>query len=305
MKRKIALSALLALALAACAPASPKPESVSGPPSAPSSQAEEPSESPEPEETPDWVAEGFAEGVAAYRAGELHGEAWEVFLSSQPDFVWLRQYDLWPFGYKEELYGFDADWAFLKCFPEEELPDRLTPEELWANSGRLWEFLEHCGAGVPDHLLYGSAKTPAELDIAELWFDGEQLWYRRNPPWSGELPYKTGEEETYTPLTVRSTDTTVELRRENGLVLERFPRYGYERCIPTREEVLALAEGAELVEQEGPEIQGTRCTRWDLVRPEDGAVLFTCYPAEDGSACFLPNGVDDGANLLLCPARPA
>lgn len=311
-KRFLLLTLLLALALTACTPASPEPESVSELSSVPSSQAEElPSESSEPEsdpeepeETPDWVAEGFAKGVAAYRTGELRGEEWEAFLSSQPDFVWLRQYDLWPFGYKEEYYGFDTDWAFLKYFPEEELPDRLTPEELWANSGRLWEFLDHCSAGVPDHLFYGSAKDPAVLDITELWFDGEQLWYRRNPSWSGKLPYQTGEGD-FAPLAVTETDTAVELLRENGLVLERFPRYGYERCIPAREEVLALAEGAELVEQEGPEIRETRCAQWDLVRTEDGAVLFTCYPAEDGSVCFLPNGVDPGAILLLRPADPA
>lgn len=66
------------------------------------------------------------------------------------------------------------------------------------------------------------------------------------PAWSGELPYQTDDGEQFSPLTLHETDTAVELLRENGLVLERFPRYGYERCIPTQEEVLALAEDAEL-----------------------------------------------------------
>lgn len=313
------LTLLLALTLAACAPARSEPESGSEA-SAPSSQAEEqPSEpsssvqesssepaAPEESSAPDWAAEGFAEGVTAYRSGELSGEEWQAFLESQPDFVWLRQYDLWPFGYKEGYYEFDADWAYLKFSTGEELPERLTPEELWSNQERLWEFLEHCRTGEADHLLYGSAKNPAVLDITELRFDGEQLWYRRNPAWSGELPYQTDDGEPLSPLTLHETDTAVELLRENGLVLERFPRYGYERCIPTQEEVLALAEDAELIRSDdGPEIHGIPCARWTLVRSGDGTELFTCYPARDGSACFLPNGMDPDAILLLRPASPA
>ena len=112
MKPKLLLlTLLLALTLAACAPARSEPESGSEA-SAPSSQAEEqpsvPSSSgaeshsepaaPEESSTPDWAVEGFAEGVTAYRSGELSGEEWQAFLESQPDFVWLRQYDLWPSG---------------------------------------------------------------------------------------------------------------------------------------------------------------------------------------------------------------
>lgn len=204
MKPKLLLlTLLLALTLAVCTPARSEPESGSEA-SAPSSQAEEqPSEpsssvqesssepaAPEESSAPDWAAEGFAEGVTAYRSGELSDEEWQAFLESQPDFVWLRQYDLWPFGYKEGHYEFDADWAYLKFSTGEELPERLTPEELWLNQKRLWEFLEHCRTGEADHLLYGSAKNPVVLDITELWFDGEQLWYRRNPAWSGELPIR-------------------------------------------------------------------------------------------------------------------
>ena len=104
--------------------------------------------------------------------------------------------------------------------------------------------------GVPGTLPYrGSGSSSLRLcqksggaGHHELWFDGEQLWYRRNPAWSGELPYQTDDGEQFSPLTPNETDTAVELLRENGLVLERFPRYGYERCIPTQEEVLALAE---------------------------------------------------------------
>ena len=181
------LTLLLALTLAACAPARSEPESGSEA-SAPSSQAEEqPSEpsssgqesssepaAPEESSAPDWAAEEFAEGVTAYRSGELSGEEWQAFLESQPDFVWLRQYDLWPFGYKKEgHYEFDADWAYLKFFSGEELPERLAPEELWSNQERLWEFLEHCRTGKADHLLYGSAKDPVVLNITKLWFDGE------------------------------------------------------------------------------------------------------------------------------------
>ena len=155
------LTLLLSLTLAACAPAHLEPESGSEA-SAPSSQAEEqPSEpsssvqesssepaAPEESSAPDWAAEEFAEGVTAYRSGELSGEEWQAFLESQPDFVWLRQYDLLPFGYKKEgHYEFDADWAYLKFFSGEELPERLAPEELWSNQERLWEFLEHCRTG--------------------------------------------------------------------------------------------------------------------------------------------------------------
>ena len=129
---------------------------------------------------------------------------------------------------------------------------------------------------------------------------------RRNPVWSGELPYQTDDGEQFSPLTLHETDTAVELLRENGLVLERLPRYGYERCIPTQEEVLALAEDAELIRSDdGPEIHGIPCARWTLVRSGDGTELFTCYPARDGSACFLPNGMDPDAILLLRPASPA
>ena len=220
------LTLLLALTLTACAPARSEPESGSEA-SAPSSQAEEqPSEpsssglesssepaAPEESSAPAWAAEGFAEGVTAYRSGKLSGEEWQAFLESQPDFVWLRQYDLWPFGYKEGYYEFDADWAYLKFSTGEELPERLTPEELWSNQERLWEFLEHCRTGEADHLLYGSAKNPVVLDITELWFDGEQLWYRRNPAWSGELPYQTNGGEQFSPLTLHETDTAVELLR--------------------------------------------------------------------------------------------
>ena len=111
-----------------------------------------------------------------------------------------------PFGYKEGYYEFDADWAYLKFSTGEELPERLTPEELWSNQERLWEFLEHCRTGEADHLLYGSAKNPAVLDITELRFDGEQLWYRRNPAWSGELPYQTDDGEPLSPLTLHETE---------------------------------------------------------------------------------------------------
>ena len=203
MKPKLLLlTLLLALTLAACAPARSEPESGSEA-SAPSSQAEEqPSEpassvqessaDPAGEESsaPDWAAEGFAEGVTAYRSGELSGEEWQAFLESQPDFVWLRQYDLWPFGYKEGYYEFDADWAYLKFSTGEELPERLTPEELWSNQERLWEFLEHCRTGEADHLLYGSAKNPVVLDITELWFDGGSSGTGAIPPGAGSCPIR-------------------------------------------------------------------------------------------------------------------
>ena len=171
MKPKLLLlTLLLSLTLAACAPARSEPESGSEV-SAPSSQAEElppePSSSgseshsepaaPEESSAPAWAAEGFAEGVTAYRSGELSGEEWQAFLESQPDFVWLRQYDLWPFGYKEGHYEFDADWAYLKFSSGEELPEHLTPEELWSNQ-------EACGSSwntaVPGKRIIFSTALP-------------------------------------------------------------------------------------------------------------------------------------------------
>lgn len=142
------LTLLLALTLAACTPARSEPGSGSEA-SAPSSQAEElPSEPSssgseshsdpaalEESSAPDWAAEGFAEGVTAYRSGELSDEEWQAFLESQPDFVWLRQYDLWPFGYKEGYYEFDADWAYLKFSSEEELPRTPDPRRALVEPG--------------------------------------------------------------------------------------------------------------------------------------------------------------------------
>ena len=70
--------------------------------------------------------------------------------------------------------------------------------------------------------------------------------------------------------------------------------------------MLALAEDAELIRSDdGPEIHGIPCAQWTLVRSGDGTELFTCYPARDGSACFLPNGMDPDAILLLRPVSPA
>ena len=142
----------------------------------------------------------------------------------------------WVFaGYEE----FGPDTAVL--LTHEAFPDSLDNNRVWQESGRLEQFLENLAAGTPDSLWYGDTGEPLPLLLYKLEFDGESLTRHYYPDPS--LPDGVAAEETV-PLTWEETGAAVLLREEDGEIWLVWPRYGFERFVPTEEEIAAAAGGA-------------------------------------------------------------
>ena len=220
------------------------------------------------------------EAYAALEAGEL-----SAFAAEQPDLVRLNQ-PVWP-GY--DLLG--PDTAVL--LTHEAFPDSLDNNRVWQESGRLEQFLENLAAGTPDSLWYGDTGEPLPLLLYKLEFDGESLTRHYYPDPS--LPDGVAAEETV-PLTWEETGAAVLLREEDGVIWLVWPRYGFERFVPTEEEIAAAADGAvtEQTVQNGDRGEAVLLTA-------DG---FELYLSPDGSAAYGVEQVN-GADLLLLRPRPA
>lgn len=220
------------------------------------------------------------EAYAALEAGEL-----SAFAAEQPDLVRLSQ-PVWP-GY--DLLG--PDTAVLVT--QKAFPDSLAANTVWKNSERLEEFFSNCAAGTPDSLWYGDTGEPLPLLLYKLEFDGESLTRHYYPDPS--LPDGVSTEETV-PLTLELTDTGARLREPDGTVWLVWARYGFERFVPTEEEIAAAAGGAvtEQTVQNGDRGEAVLLTA-------DG---FELYLSPDGSAAYGIEQVS-GAELLLLRPRPA
>ena len=194
----------------------------------------------------------------------------------------------WVFaGYEE----FGPDTAVL--LTHKAFPDSLDNNRVWQESGRLEQFLENLAAGTPDSIWYGDTGEPMPLLLYKLEFDGETLTRHFYP--DPELPEGLLSEETV-PLTWEETGAAVLLREEDGEIWLVWPRYGFERFVPTEEEIAVAAGGTftrEVVENTG---------RGEAVCLTGEG--FTLYLAADGSAAYGIEQVN-GADLLLLRPRPA
>ena len=190
-----------------------------------------------------------------------------AFTAGQEDLVRLTE---WVFaGYEE----FGPDTAVL--LTHEAFPDSLDNNRVWQESGRLEQFLENLAAGTPDSLWYGDTGEPMPLLLYKLEFDGETLTRHFYP--DPELPEGLLSEEAV-PLTWEETGAAVLLREEDGEIWLVWPRYGFERFVPTEEEIAAAAGGAmtEQTVQNGDRGEAVLLTA-------DG---FELYLSPDGSAAY-------------------
>ena len=188
MKPKLLLlTLLLALTLAACAPARSEPESGSEA-SAPSSQAEEqPSEpsssvqesssepageessapeSQQPRTLPDWADESFYTAVVDWAGGTRTADS---LVERYGDLIVSDRY----FRLANED-GSLSGW--IELGRDEAVPQTVPVEELYQNSARLEQFRENCKAGKPDQLVWLSRGDPLLYGLQIYTFDGENLW---------------------------------------------------------------------------------------------------------------------------------
>ena len=273
MKKLIAIALLALMLLAGCTAEGGPAE---GSPAGAESPVAEASSGDAAGEDRDFARRAYA----AQRADGLL-----AFTAGQEDLVRLTE---WVFaGYEE----FGPDTAVL--LTHEAFPDSLDNNRVWQESGRLEQFLENLAAGTPDSLWYGDTGEPLPLLLHKLEFDGETLTRHFYP--DPELPEGLLSEETV-PLTWEETGAAVLLREEDGEIWLVWPRYGFERFVPTEEEIAAAAGRAvtEQTVQNGDRGEAVLLTA-------DG---FELYLSPDGSAAYGVEQVS-GADLLLLRPRPA
>ena len=311
MKRKIVLSVLLALALAACAPASPEPESVSEPSSAPSSQAEElPSEPPEPESAsaeteessapetqgprtlPDWADEAFYSAAADWAWGERTSAS---MLESYGDLIISNRF----FRLTIED-GTLSGWVELGR--DETVPETVPVEEIYQNSARLEAFRENCRAGKPDQIVWMSRGDPLLYGMNVYTFDGETL--------SWEYIYPARTDRLVSSFLAEAEpvegDGWWQIRSADGKAGIAVPEKTLSRSVLDLEEVLRQAEEAGyIVEQSPADRNGIPCTHYYFWNEERNVLHASFYVAEDGSCWFYGDEVNGSTWLALALPDPA
>ena len=109
---------------------------------------------------------------------------WAAFVESQPDLVWQRQMDCMLFCWDPQFLAEGRGLGVLyNCLPEDQIPERLSGEELYLHADRLIRFWENVSAGEPDRILFCYTGSPLLLRMVEYRFDGETLSRRFDPSW--------------------------------------------------------------------------------------------------------------------------
>ena len=305
MKRKIVLSVLLALALAACTPASPEPESVSEPPSAPSSQTEElPAEPSEPESASAETEESSAPEVQGPRT--LPDWADEAFYSAAEDWAWGERTSASMLESYEDLVASDhlfqltlkdgtlSGWVELDR--DETVPETVPVEMLYQNSARLEAFRENCRAGKPDQVVCLSSGRPLLYGLTVYTFDGETLWQEYLTPMGADHP----ESVALTEAELIEGDGWWQIRPAesgSGLIVPEEP---LPRLTRDLEEVLRQAEEAGyIIEQTPADRNGIPCTHYYFWNEERNVLHASFYVAEDDSCWFDGDEVNGNTWLMI------
>lgn len=315
MKPKLLLlTLLLALTLAACAPARSEPESGSEA-SAPSSQAEEqPSEpsssgsesssepaapeessapeSQQPRTLPDWIDESFCPTVEDWAWGELTSDS---LLERYGDLVVSDRY----FSLSAED-GTPAGWIQLS--PSASIPETVPVEMFYQNSARLEQFRENYQAGKPDQLVYLSLGRPLLYGLQVYTFDGETLW------WEYLRPDRTDSLTSVflTEAELVEGDGWWQINTVDGVRGILVPEEALTRSVLDLEEVLRQAEEAGYtIVQEPADRSGIPCTYYQLWNSEKTGMYYSFYAAEDGSCWFYGDEVNGSIRLAVEAASPA
>ena len=314
MKPKLLLlTLLLALTLAACAPARSEPESGSEA-SAPSSQAEEqPSEpsssvqesssepageesstpeSQQPRTLPDWADESFYTAVVDWAGGTRTADS---LVERYGDLIVSDRY----FSLSAED-GTPAGWIQLS--PSASIPETVPVEMFYQNSARLEQFRENYQAGKPDQLVYLSLGRPLLYGLQVYTFDGETLWREFLMPERSDLLTSADLSESE----LVEGDGWWQINTVDGVRGILVPEEALTRSVLDLEEVLRQAEEAGYtIVQEPADRSGIPCTYYQLWNSEKTGMYYSFYAAEDGSCWFYGDEVDGSIRLAVEAASPA
>ena len=229
-------------------------------------------------------------GIAALSLNTqmINGDpAWEEFYRAQEDFVFLQYSDSAPAkrGEKDRAV-FGAELFRLTC--PDGVPKALAPEDLFSNLPRLEEFLDHHRHGEADTIWYCISGAPLGLMVYRVETDGTELrcWFLNRED--------AGYPDT---LSLEEDELAVRLVNADGGILLEVPAYGYERFIPTMEQITAIAGDAEL-RSHSSEIGGYPCTEWEVC-PEENIVIASVAISDDGTAAFWPDRVNGNTVLIM------
>ena len=244
-----------------------------------------------PRPAPDPLTERDREvGIAALSLNTqvINGDpAWEEFYRAQEDFVFLQYSDSAPAkrGEKDRAV-FGAELFRLTC--PDGVPKALAPEDLFSNLPRLEEFLDHHRHGEADTIWYCISGAPLGLMVYRVETDGTELrcWFLNRED--------AGYPDT---LSLEEDELAVRLVTANGGILLEVPTYGYERFVPTMEQITAIAGDAEL-RSHSSEIGGCPCTEWEVC-PEENIVFDSIAISDDGTAAFWPDRVNGSTVLIM------
>ena len=244
-----------------------------------------------PRPAPDPLTERDREvGIAALSLNTqmINGDpAWEEFYRAQADFVFFRYFNSGPAkrGEKDRAV-FGAELFRLTC--PDGVPKALAPEGLFSDLPRLEEFLDHHRRGEADTIWYCISGAPLGLMVYRLETDGTELrcWFLNRKD--------AGYPDT---LSLEEDELAVRLVTANGRILLELPAYGYERFIPTMEQITAIAGDAEL-RSHSSEIGGYPCTEWEVC-PEENIVTDSIAISDDGTAAFWPDRVNGSTVLIM------
>ena len=315
MKPKLLLlTLLLALTLAACAPARSEPESGSEA-SAPSSQAEEqPSEpsssgaeshsepaapeessapeSQQPRTLPDWADESFYTAVVDWAGG-----------TRTADFLVERYGDLIVSDRYFRLANEDGSLSgWIELGRDEAVPETVPVEGLYQNSARLEQFRENCKAGKPDQLVWLSRGDPLLYGLQVYTFDGETLWREFLMPERSDLLTSADLSESE----LVEGDGWWQINTVDGVRGILVPEEALTRSVLDLEEVLRQAEEAGYtIVQEPADRSGIPCTYYQLWNSEKTGMYYSFYAAEEGSCWFYSDEVDGSIRLAVEAASPA
>ena len=102
-------------------------------------------------------------------------------------------------------------------------------------------------------------------------------------------------------LSLEETPLASRLVGSDGRILLELPAYGYERFIPTMEQITAIAGDAEL-RSHSSEIGGYPCTEWEVC-PAENIVTDSIAISDDRTAAFWPDRVNGSTVLIMRLAK--
>ena len=250
---------------------------------------------------PDWLPETAPEGYSMLRAASFDAFTdgrWAAFVESQPDLVWQRQMDCMLFCWEPELLPEGRGLGVLyNCQPEDQIPERLSGEELYLHADRLTRFWENVSAGEPDRILFCYTGSPLLLRMVEYRFDGETLSRRFDPSWwTGSYA-----DNSFHPVDWLETDTAWMVLQDGDLAA-LFPKNGLVRYLPTGEDLRLLDPDGELVltDPDYTTRSGLPCELYAF--RSGGADQLEIAYADDGSAAFHPDRAHGNTYLFTIPA---